>query len=398
MSRTKIEVGDSAHDVLRFLYEKGPMRQNQIAEFLNVSVAASNRQFKKLAEEQLITHYSTPTSCGGRPSQSWQINNEKNCFLGIVFSDDTISAMLIDFDGRSRWHKSQPVTEIETQKQILKKLIKIADLAGGIAQENQWAILQCFIGIPGLMSTDGTVLNSVNHPALNGLNLEKELKGSLGVKIFCDGMQHAIVLSETNYLSPDSTALIIEWSDGFGGLVASGQKLLSWPAIYPRRRRGIWNMGHIRIKQDGRNCHCGNRGCLEAYIGGRALREQYPKLKCASDIELVKLAKSKNLTAIQVLSDAARLIAESLYWTIELFGIDSIIFTGVFSEAFDVYEEAFKDGLRVLHTPEELLGIKLMVNNDPYRNACWGAALMARQFYFYPDEPLSLRGLGRIAN
>ncbi len=372
------------------------MRQNQIAELLDVSVAASNRQFKKLTEEQLITPCANLTSNGGRPSQSWRINNENNCFLGILFYDGTLSAMLIDFDGMTLWHKSQPITEKDTRKELLNKLIKTADNACALAAQNQWRILQCFVGVSGLMASDGTILNAVNLPALNGLKPEEELKKRFGLKCFCDAMHHAMVLSETNHLSPDSTALILEWSDGVSGMVVSDRKLLNWPAVYPRRRRGIWNMGHIRIKADGRLCRCGSRGCLEAYTGGRALREQHPELKCANDQELQEKARNGDESAREVLCGAARLIAENLYWTIELFGVDTIIFTGVYAEAFDVYANAFREGLRLLHTPEELLEINLTVNNDPYRNFCWGAALMARQFYFYPDEPLALRGLGRL--
>ncbi len=397
MPHISVEAGTSAHDVLRLLYEKGPLRQSQIAELLNVSVAASNRQFKKLIEENLIIPCANPTSSGGRPSQSWRINNDGNCFLGIIFYDGSLSAMLLDFEGQALWHKSQAISPKDGQKELLGKLLKITELATALTGQNNWRILQCFIGVQGLMSQDGTILNVVNLPALNGLQLEQELESRFGFKCFCDATHHAQVLSETSNLSPESTALIINWSDGFGGMVVSNRQLLSWPAVYPRRRRGIWDMGHIRIKADGRPCHCGNRGCLEAYVGGRALREQHPELNCKNDKEMLRKALDGDIAVQKTLCNAARLIAETQYWLIELFGVDTIIFTGAYSGAFGIYENAFRDGLRVLHTPEELLEISLTVNNDPYRNFCWGAALMARQFYFYPDESLALRGLGRLS-
>jgi glucokinase len=55
---------------------------------------------------------------------------------------------------------------------------------------------------------------------------------------------------------------------GIGGGVVSGGKMLS----------GFSNtggeLGHIMVKIDGPNCSCGNKGCLEAFAGGRSIAQR----------------------------------------------------------------------------------------------------------------------------
>lgn len=167
--------------------------------------------------------------------------------------------------------------------------------------------------------------------------------------------------------------------------------------VYPRRRRGVWNLGHIRIEANGAPCQCGDHGCLEAYVGGRAMRQNHPELKRLSDQEMVQKALDGNTEALAELRQAAKRIGQALYWVIEIFGVDTIIFTGTYSAAFELYHHAFREGLGLLHTPEEMLEFTVSANRDPECNFSWGAALMARHFYFYPEEPLAMRGLGRFS-
>jgi glucokinase len=55
---------------------------------------------------------------------------------------------------------------------------------------------------------------------------------------------------------------------GVGGGVITGGKLLSGCS------NSGGELGHITVVYDGRKCHCPNRGCLEAYVGGWAIAER----------------------------------------------------------------------------------------------------------------------------
>ena len=85
---------------------------------------------------------------------------------------------------------------------------------------------------------------------------------------------------------------------GVGGGVISGGNVIS----------GCTNsggeLGHITIVSDGRKCHCPNRGCLEAYVGGWAIAERAQEAIRTLSNEgrrLLSLAGSiKQVTAVTV--------------------------------------------------------------------------------------------------
>jgi len=59
--------------------------------------------------------------------------------------------------------------------------------------------------------------------------------------------------------------LFVKVGSGIGaGLVVDGR-------IYRGAKGAAGDIGHIRAGEDTTLCHCGNRGCLEAVAGGRAL-------------------------------------------------------------------------------------------------------------------------------
>ena len=53
-----------------------------------------------------------------------------------------------------------------------------------------------------------------------------------------------------------------------------GSALLLDGRIYPGFGNNAGEFGHIKVVPDGRACGCGQRGCLEAYAGGRHLEER----------------------------------------------------------------------------------------------------------------------------
>ena len=64
----------------------------------------------------------------------------------------------------------------------------------------------------------------------------------------------------------DFVALVI--GAGVGGGIVSGGRLLEG------RLGNAGHVGHIVVEPDGRPCHCGGRGCLEAYCSGLAIEEE----------------------------------------------------------------------------------------------------------------------------
>ncbi len=396
LRKSKIDIGSSAHDVLRLLFEHGPQRQGEIAQRLAITKAACNLHFRKLMDENLIVPENEPQLNGrGRPSQLWKIRGDGNYFMGIFFHEMELSMTIMDFYGHIRQSATVFFDEAPDNETFLEKLFALVTGGCDWIRKNKGDLLQSFLCVGGAIAPDGTLLHLPDAPALSAINPEQSLIENLGIPCYCDTLHYAYVQNESSHLPPSATALLLDWGNGLGGAVVCNRQILSWSKLPAQRNRGLWNLGHIPVVKDGNPCYCGRNGCLETYVGGMALAQRHSALRVPDDRKFFQLALAKDREACMLLEEAAQRIGSSLYWLLELFGVDTIIVLGSFAGLFERFAAAFRRGLEEMRTPEDAAVISLQASRDPRLGLGLGAALMARQFFFYPDEPLNSRGVYR---
>ncbi len=385
-----ISAGSSTHDVLRLLHEHGPQRQGEIAGHLGISKAACNQHFRKLADDALIEVSEELINGRGAPSQVWKLRGANNYFMGILFSSRTISVTVIDFSDNIVLDESAKISDPADSAGILAKLEWVVDKVYREVRRRDGRIFQTFVSVMGTLASDGTCLHCHHLPGLDGLNLEKELYRLFGLNTYCDACHYTVVQGVTRDLPPNATSLLLNWDEGVGGVISANRQVLNWAGVPAMRNRGLWNIGHIPIVRDGRPCYCGLEGCLEAYTGGRALMDE---AGCRELNELIRKIQEDDPQALKVVNAAAELLASSLYWMIELFGVDTIVVLCDFSVVFDKFKDSFMRGLAQMRKQEALDKIQVRASTDTTTKMRLGAALMARHFFFYPDEPRKCRGV-----
>jgi len=388
-----ITAGYSAHTVLRMLYERGPSSQIAMARELGITKAACNQHFQRLMEENYIVEAEQKLNPRGRPSQVWQINAAHNILLGLMVEDDQLAVTLTDFNGELLYCVATEIHDYSNQTELLQRLGKLLRAAIAKAKALNARLLQGFAAVPGLIDPDGLMVNCANLPALNGLNLDEWVREHYHLPLFADSCGYAYIAGECRHSMIGSTVLLINWSKGIGVAIVCNGEALQWPAVSTKRFRGLWDFGHMRVEKNGVRCHCGKTGCLEAYLGGQALAEHHPELGFASGEALLQGALSGNCQAAAVLREAAAKLADYLEWTIELFGIDTVIFTGTLAAAYELYRAAFEDRLHSYYTDEEFAEITVRSSGSSVNTARLGAALMARHFYLYPQNLVKSRGM-----
>ncbi len=388
-----INAGSSTHDVLRLLHEHGPQRQGEIAGHLGISKAACNLHFRKLADDGLIEVSEELINGRGAPSQVWRLSDDNNYFMGVLFFSRTISVTVIDFSDNIVANESIEISDPANSVKILAELEWVVNKVYREVRRRNGRIFQTFISGPviGALANDGTCLYCHYLPGLEGVNLEKELYRLFGLNTYCDTNHYAVMQGETRNLPPKVTSLLLTWEEGVSCIITANNQILNFAGVPASRNRGLWNTGHIPIVKGGRPCYCGLEGCLETYVGGRALLNELPE--CRNLNELIRKIQDGNPRALNAVNAAAELLASSLYWPIELFGVDTIIVIGDFSTIFDKFKDSFMRGLAQMREQEALDKIQVRPSIDTITKMRLGAALMARHFFFYPDEPRKCRGV-----
>lgn len=146
------------------------------------------------------------------------------------------------------------------------------------------------IGLAGQLSPDGrTVLNAPNLGWLNvdmARQFEETVEWELGVTppVFIFNDLNTLVFDEWRLGAARdvSDVLGVYVGTGVGGAIIAGGRLLSGQG------NNAGEIGHVKVVPEGRVCGCGQRGCLEAYAGGRHLEarvsevlDAHPTLKDA---------------------------------------------------------------------------------------------------------------------
>ena len=131
------------------------------------------------------------------------------------------------------------------------------------------------VGSPGTIDTAaGTVSRADNLPGwYASFPLGSTLQSALGTRIVL-GNDVAVATTAEFELGagrPYDSLLGVFWGTGIGGGLILGGR--TW-----RGRGGAGEIGHTVVRQNGRRCPCGRRGCLEAYAGRAAMEARARKL------------------------------------------------------------------------------------------------------------------------
>lgn len=126
------------------------------------------------------------------------------------------------------------------------------------------------VAVPGGINLSRTAIQkSPNLPSWEGFPLKAVLTRKFRVPIWIDNDANAAALGERYFGAGRGidNFLYLTISTGIGsGIVANG--------FLVRGEQGTaGEVGHMTVVRDGLRCHCGKRGCLEAYSSGRAIAD-----------------------------------------------------------------------------------------------------------------------------
>lgn len=143
------------------------------------------------------------------------------------------------------------------------------------------------------------------------------------------------------------TMLFVKSAMGIGaGLIIGG-------LIYRGRHGLALEIGHLTMDPVGIVCRCGNRGCLETFVGGARLIEQVRQAYAGYRVDLpsslesmIERAKAGDAVCRRVLRDAARNIGLALARVCNVINPELIVLGGELGRAADLVVDATLEGLR----------------------------------------------------
>lgn len=280
------------------LLRKTSTRQ-ELSQLTGLSTATVANLVADLTDEGLIIEVGMAASQGGRPISILSVNADVGACVGIDVAETYIYFDLYDLTLKNiAEHKIElPSTKKEPQDIVqlitagLNILLKLAELP--IEK-----VVGIGISIPGPFEHSTGV--SVFAPSWGWVNvplkamLEKEIK----IPLYMDNPLKFNAIAEAWFGTGRDvkTMAAMVWGTGVGtGLVINGQLFHG-----ASNTAGEW--GHSVIVAGGRSCRCGNRGCLEAYIGAPGILQTLAEINPNSEL----LFADDQTRTIEAIASAAR--------------------------------------------------------------------------------------------
>jgi len=310
--------------------------------------------------------------------------------IAIDLGGTNIKGAVVDTTGRLITEGRTPTLSDKGPDDVCRR---IADLGRQLVDAASCSfddVVALGVGIPGPCSSKaGLVIRCPNMPGWENYPVAKTLTELLDVPVHVENDANAAALAEAWLGGGKGCRHVVCLTLGTGvgcGIVANGR-------ILKGQGQGA-ELGHMIVREGGRQCGCGARGCLEAYASAGAvakraedaLRDGGPAVGrsvladgSAPTCERVfRAAEEGDSLALRLVSDTARYLAAGLASVVHIFHPEVIVLTGGMIRAGeDAVLVPTRKFLSTLAMAEMLRDVRLELSPLEDRAGILGAAAIA---------------------
>jgi len=263
--------------LLRLIRSQPGLSRARLATLSGLTKSTVSGLVRELLDEHWLTEPEAPVAGQGmgRPSTPLHIDTNKRVLVGIEIAVDCVRIVSVSLTGQVLSHKEallddpRPASACKLATQLLRVLTKQLDL-------NQMLLSGVGVCLPGAIDDAGGIVRLAPNLGWRNvpfLEMVAQEFGKLGIP------------SAHIHLQNDGdTAALGEYEFGGGGNedpliflncdVGVGAGVVLNDRLFTGARGTAGEIGHSILQVDGPLCSCGRRGCAEAFVGARALKEQ----------------------------------------------------------------------------------------------------------------------------
>jgi len=244
----------------RFLEElrkRGPSTRADLTRAIGVTPPTSSSIIADLLNTGFLEETEIAVPGKGRPGRYFRLATESAFIIGATIDIADCEVAAAGLDGVLRKCNT---SQFQTPHNYDALVAKLTARVRKVVAATTGKCLGLGVAVPGLVdSLHHRVAFSPNLHFLDNRNLAADLEKVLGFPVVLTQEEHALCLSEQNFGGAgglDEFA-VVDFSSGVGmGVVSRG--------VYISGAQGFaGEIGHTTVEPNGRDCGCGNRGCLE---------------------------------------------------------------------------------------------------------------------------------------
>lgn len=372
--------------VLRQIIAESPTSRQELAAATGLSLATVATLVGELLGHRLIGEVGFEDSAGGRPRGLVAVDASGGALIGVDIAETYVRVELFDLALNVLARADEDMRPGENRpEQVVGHVAAAVGSVTGRAGVDGARVLGVGVSVPGQVDRDTGTAEYAPNWDWRDVPLLDLLAEHVAHPLYLDNPLRACAVAEQWFGAArgHGDAVVVNLGTGVGaGLVLGG-------GLYRGVSNSAGEWGHTTLVLDGRPCHCGDRGCVETYVGApgimRNLRETaphspllHPGDQTATVRALARGAAAGDPVAREVVRDTARYLGAAVADLVNLLNPEVVVLSSWVAAALgepllhEVREAVARHALRRPHAATEI--VLSPIPNDP---VCLGAATLA---------------------
>jgi predicted NBD/HSP70 family sugar kinase len=341
--------------VLGVVRQNGPLTQVEIAAASGLSAATVSNVVRELDRVGAVGL--SRSIRNGRRAVLVSLTSGGGLLAGIAFGERDVRVAIASESRKILAQQLMPLQADHVADDGMERAAHLlADLAEtvGAGVEDISAI---GFGLPAPVdSVSGQAGSDAVLPGWRGVNVAAAMAGYLRAPVALDNTANLAALGELRggALRDVQDGCYIKFSYGVGaGIVLGGE-------VFRGSAGTAGEIGHLTIDENGPICRCGNRGCLDTFVGSRALLSSLAASHGPLRLrDVVTRALAGDLGCCRVIQDAGRRVGVAVAGLVNLFNPEVIVVGGRMAEAGKLIMEPMREALDRCAIPSAAATVEL---------------------------------------
>jgi glucokinase-like ROK family protein len=389
--------------IIDLFLKNGEVTKADLISSLPYSRSKINNGISALIKKKYIKSSGAGEYTGGRRSIRFSMNGEFGMVAGVDIGATSIDIMLADLSGKRLARVSEPCNVRLGPVVILERVCRLLAI---LLDENNLPserLISIGIGVPGPVDYEnGMVVSPPIMPGWDGFHIVQYVQNDFpGSHVVVDNDVNVMALGEKfgGAARDHQNLIFVKIGTGIGsGIICNGE-------IYRGNNGCAGDIGHITVRKDGKMCHCGNTGCLEAMASGPAIAELGEKaafegrspvlLKYfqsngdklrAEDVGLA--ASEGDQVAIEIIRSCGQMIGEVLAGLVSFFNPGMIVIGGGVSNIGNLLLSSIRQVVLRRSLPLATRDLRIVFSSKGLDAGVTGAMALAIKHIFCVEIPV----------
>ncbi|WP_028864089.1 ROK family protein [Psychromonas aquimarina] len=325
--------------IYKVIEKYAPISRVKIAKVSKLAPASVTKITRQLLESGIISETARQASTGGRCAISLAPNSASIYVLAVKIGQKLLSLSRYNLAGEQLSNKQVNI-QGEDGEQLIELLISEIDHYINNELHNADKISAISITLSGLINPKQGRVVYTPHYSFKDYPLVEVIEQRFNLPTFIGNHTRSLALAEHYFGATKNCAdsILVTIHHGVGsGIIIQGKALLG-------QNFNIGEIGHIQANPAGKQCHCGNFGCLETEVSDRVILEKVEsaiRQGCFTQLEpqdisidsIYQAAAANDPLCQKIIEDAAVYLGKTVAILINLLNPQKIIIAGKITQA-----------------------------------------------------------------